>query len=101
MFDSLVLLLQNLQMMQQGFLTQRGHTIKSVKTRIRIYVENMLAGKSSILKVLSVGTNQDGRNNDRLYPTSNFLMTVQTIFFNKAIGTKLTSLPCSLRARVS
>jgi hypothetical protein len=43
---TLVLLLLNFQTMQQGFLTRHSDTIKSVKKRIRNYVENILAGQS-------------------------------------------------------
>ena len=71
-----------LQTMQKGFLTRRGRTFNSVMSRIRIYVENMFAGQSTILNFLSFGKLRlGGRNIDRLYVTANFLLNVRNCFY--------------------
>jgi hypothetical protein len=52
-------------------------------SRIRIYVENMFAGQSTIFNFLSFGNKLrlGGRNIDRLYVTANFPMNVRTCFY--------------------
>ncbi len=72
-----------LQTIEKGSLTRRGRTFNSVMSRIRIYVENMFAGQSTIFNFLSFGTKLrlGGRNIDRLYVTANFLMNVRACFY--------------------
>ena len=62
---------------------QARGTCNSVMSRIRIYIENMFAGQSTIFNFLSFGKHLrlGGRNVDRLCVTANFLMTVCTCFY--------------------
>ncbi len=92
------LLLRNLQMMKL-----LSAATQSNQTRYKFaFMWSMLAGECSILNFFSIDANQDERNIDRLYPTSNFLMNVCTNNFNviKREEWRWQRLPCSLLARV-
>jgi hypothetical protein len=69
--------------MQKSFLSRRGSTCNSVMSRIRICVENMFAGHSTIFNFLSFGNKPrlGGSNIDWLYVTATFLMNLRTWFY--------------------
>jgi hypothetical protein len=64
--------------MQKSFLSRRGSTCNSVMSRIRICVENMFAGHSTVFNFLSFGNKPllGGSN-----ITATFLMNLRTWFY--------------------